>query len=383
MSSSSTDPSTAAIWRAARGPLVVLLVVLLAGLLLSLAAGGDSGRALDPRSAAAGGGRALATLLREQGVQVDRVTTTAAMAADARRGDTVLVVDPDLLADPQVEVARSTGADLVLVSVTEPGRYLPGVTADATGAGVRSPGCDLPAARRAGRADAGVLAYDTSGTLAADAVGCYSRDGRGSLVVADVDSAAVTLLGSGSALTNGRLDDEGNAALALALLGARPHLVWYLPSLSDLPAGSGSTFYSLVPPGVWWALVQLAVAVLLLALWRARRLGPVVAEPLPVVVRAAEAVEGRARLYRRTGSRGTAAEALRAAARNRLVVATGLPRRAGRPEVVATVAARAGRPAAGPGSVTHLLYGAEPADDGGLVRLADEIDRLEREVRRS
>jgi hypothetical protein len=33
--------------------------------------------------------------------------------------------------------------------------------------------------------------------------------------------------------------------------------------------------------------------------------------------------------------------------------------------------------------VADLLYGAEPADDGGLVRLADEIDRLEREVRRS
>ena len=74
---------------------------------------------------------------------------------------------------------------------------------------------------------------------------------------------------------------------------------------------------------------------LLLALWRARRLGPVVAEPLPVVVRAAETVEGRARLYRRGGARGQAA---RGAARRRPVAgsgrALGLPRRADPPAVV-------------------------------------------------
>jgi hypothetical protein len=32
--------------------------------------------------------------------------------------------------------------------------------------------------------------------------------------------------------------------------------------------------------------------------------------------------------------------------------------------------------------VAALLYGAAPADDGALVRLADDLDALEREVRR-
>jgi hypothetical protein len=32
--------------------------------------------------------------------------------------------------------------------------------------------------------------------------------------------------------------------------------------------------------------------------------------------------------------------------------------------------------------VGSLLYGAAPADDAALVRLADDLDALEREVRR-
>jgi hypothetical protein len=357
----------------------VLLVVLLGGLVLALA-GGDGGSArLDPRSPAPSGSRAVAELLRDQGVTVDLVTTTAAVVRATRPGDTLLVVDPDLLAASQVEAVRAVGADLVLVSASAPDRYVTGITVEPTAPGVRTPGCALPAARRAGAADSGLLAYDVSDADLQQARLCYSRDGVPSLVQGRVDGRPVTLLGATSPLTNERLDDEGNAALALGLLGARPRLVWYLPSAADVPASAQKSFYDLVPGGFGWGLVQLGVAVLLLALWRARRLGAVVVEPLPVVVRAAETVEGRARLYRRGGARGHAAEALRAGVRNRLGTALGLPRRADPPAVVAAVAARAGRP--GP-DVAALLYGSAPADDGALVRLADDLDALEREVRR-
>jgi hypothetical protein len=105
----------------------------------------------------------------------------------------------------------------------------------------------------------------------------------------------------------------------------------------------------------------------------------VVAEPLPVGVRAAETVEGRARLYRRAGARDTAAEALRAGLRSRLVPLLGQPARSEPPAVVDAVAARSRRT---PPEVAALLYGAAPADDAALVRLADELDVLEREVRR-
>lgn len=378
---SSTDPTAADVWRSAKGPVAVLALVLLAGLLLALAHGGSSSRRLDPASPKPDGGRALAELLRGQGVRVDVVTTSDEMAATTRRGDTLLVVEPDLLPDGQVERVRSIGADVVLLAPLRPGRYVPGVTARPTSSGVRSPGCGLAVARRAGRADAGVLGFATAGTPLAGAARCYPSDGAPSLVQGSPDGRTVTLVGSTDPFTNARLGDEGNAALALALLGAHPRLVWYLPSPSDVAARAPSTsFYDLVPHGVWWGLLQLAVAVVLLALWRARRLGAVVTEPLPVVVRAAETVEGRARLYRRAGARGQAAEALRAAARARLLPALGLPRRTEPTSVVATVAGRAGRPAP---EVAALLYGPAPADDAALVRLADDLDTLEKEVRRA
>ena len=378
-STSSTDPGVGQIWRAVKGPLIVLVVVLLAGLVVALATGGPAGGQLDPRSPAPSGSRALAQILGDQGVQVDLVTTSAAMSATTGPDDTLLVVDPDRLAAAQVAVVRATGADLVVVSTTAPDRYLPGVTAQPSDPGVRAPGCDLPAAQRAGAVDAGGIAYVTDDARLQDPRLCYSHDGRPSLVQATVDGTLVTLLGSSSPLTNSRLDDEGDAALALSLLGGNDRVVWYLPSATDVPPSAQKSFYDLVPDGVWWGLLQVGVAVLLLALWRARRLGSVVVEPLPVAVRAAETEEGRARLYRRNGARGQAAESLRAGVRVRLGGALGLPRRVDPPALASAIAARSGWSSA---DVTALLYGAAPADDAALVQLADRLDALEREVRR-
>jgi hypothetical protein len=378
-STSSTDPDVGQVWRAVKGPLIVLVVVLLAGLVVALATGGPAGGRLDPRSPAPSGSRALAQILGDQGVQVDLVTTSAAMSATTGPDDTLLVVDPDRLAAAQVAVVRATGADLVVVSTTAPDRYLPGVTAQPSDPGVRAPGCDLPAAQRAGAVDAGGIAYVTDDARLQDPRLCYSRDGRPSLVQATVADSLVTLLGSSSPLTNSRLDDEGDAALALGLLGGNDRVVWYLPSATDVPPSAQKSFYDLVPDGVWWGLLQVGVAVLLLALWRARRLGAIVVEPLPVAVRAAETEEGRARLYRRNGARGQAAESLRAGVRSRLGGALGLPRRVDPPALVTAVAARSGWSGA---DVTALLYGAAPADDAALMQLADRLDALEREVRR-
>jgi len=365
--------------RAVRGPVVVTVVVLLGAVLLALAAGGPTSGRLDPRAPDPSGSRAVAELLRDQGVRVDLVQSTARVRETAGPGSTLLVTDPELLADSQAAAVRRTGADLVVVEAARPGRFVAGVAAGAPSEfEVRQPGCGLPPARRAGAADTGGAAYDVRPGVPARL--CYARDGRPSVVQVRDGGRRVTLLGSGVPLTNRRLGDEGNAALALGLLGGHDQLVWYLPSLADVPASAArESVYDLVPDGVWWGLVQLGVAVVLLALWRARRLGPVVTEPLPVTVRAAETVEGRARLYRRGQARDTAAESLRAVRRSGLSAALGLPARSAPTTIVDAVAARAGRP---PGEVGPLLYGAAPADDAALVRLADDLDALDREVRR-
>ncbi len=75
---------------------------------------------------------------------------------------------------------------------------------------------------------------------------------------------------------------------------------------------------TLLPP--WWqiAVVQAFLGLVVVGIWRGRRLGPILVEPLPVAVRAAETVEGHGRLYHRLGARDRAAEALRSGTRARL-----------------------------------------------------------------
>ena len=377
---SSVDVRPAEVWRSARGPVAVGLAVVVLALVITIAGSGTSTADLDPRSAAPGGSRALATLLRDQGVQVDVVTRAADALASATAGSTVLIVVPDLLDDEQAAAFRDSAADLVLLEPTGPERFAPAIEAvRPVEPGKRAADCVLPAAARAGDVDAGGINYRARQDPETDVDLCYSRGGRPSIVQVRKDGRAVTVFGSAEPLTNDRLDDRGNAALAMGVLGARPRLVWYIPSFADSGTSGQQSLYRLIPAGVWWAVFQVAIAVVLLAFWRGRRLGPVVPEPLPVVVRAAEVVEGRGRLYRRARARDRAADELRAGLLARVGPGLGLPRRAGGAETVDAVATRSGRPAA---DVAALLYGAPPLTDDALVRLADELDRLEREVRR-
>ena len=179
---SSTDPTPADLWRAAKGPVAVLLVVLLGGLVIALATGGEPGRRLDRgrRRRRGPGPSPSCCATRACGSTWSRPAPR--WSGPPRPGDTLLVVDPDLLVDSQVELVRSSGADLVLLAPVAPDRYLPGVGAEPTDPGVRTPGCALPVARRAGVADAGAVAFDVADAELGEPMLCYSRDGRPSLV---------------------------------------------------------------------------------------------------------------------------------------------------------------------------------------------------------
>jgi hypothetical protein len=364
-------------WRAARTPIAIGLVVVLAGVLLAAFADRAERGLLDPAAVNPTGSRAVAELLRDQGVTVD-VARTAADVRAAGPGATVLVPFPERLAEAQLAALRDSAADLVVVA---PGSDVLAalapaaeVTAVYEPVDVRQPGCDLPAARVAGPVELGGELYRADGAAA-----CYPSEGGAALLRVAGDRS-VTVIGAPDILMNRALADEGNASLALALLGENPRLLWFLPQPEGPASGQERSLGELVPPGWVWATVQLGVAAALAMLWRARRLGPVVTEPLPVVVRSAEAVEGRARLYRRAGARGHAAQVLREASRTRLVPVLGLPDPVEPAAVVEAVAARTGRPAQ---AVAALLYGSAPVDDAELVALTDELDRVETEVRQS
>src|SRR5205085_986535 len=132
-----------------------------------------------------------------------------------------------------------------------------------------------------------------------DVRSCYPV-GRGAALVtwSRPDGRRVTVLGSALTLQNDHLGAEGDAALALGILGDRATVQWVIPQLPVNADRHRRGVISLLPPRLLWALLQLLVVVVVVALWRARRLGRVVVEPLPVVVRSTETVEGRARLLR-------------------------------------------------------------------------------------
>ncbi|MFD0804420.1 DUF4350 domain-containing protein, partial [Streptomonospora algeriensis] len=159
------------------------------------------------------------------------------------------------------------------------------------------PECALDAAQAAGAADIGGEVY-----TAPQGRVCYPAEGGHALVRVDGEHTT-TVLGSAAPLTNARLDEEGNAALALSLVGERD-VVWLRPD--PVPEEGQSGLWDLVPQSLRLSLIPLGVALLLLALWQGRRMGPLVAERLPVVVRASETTEGRAGLYAARRSRDRA-----------------------------------------------------------------------------
>ncbi|MFD5217532.1 DUF4350 domain-containing protein [Streptomyces tendae] len=404
MTTEATLPITAAsptarqVWTRARGIALALVLLLVGAVAIAVVRSDARHGELDPRSADPYGSRAVAELLADRGVSTRVVTTLDEARAAAGPDTTLLVAVPDLLTERQQTGLHSatsvSGGRTVLVA---PGgaaveRLAPGVTADPALSldSTLDPACDLPAARRAGNADTGGIRYSTH--LEADA--CYPSRRLATLLripdppttgSAEDAQGDTVVLGARDILFNNHLDEHGNASLALQLLGSRDHLVWYLPSLSDLPDPDDErSFFDLLPSGWLWGTLQLFIAAALAALWRARRLGPLVPEKLPVAIRASETVEGRARLYRKANARDRAATALRSATRTRLAPLVGVPvTQAHTPESLlpALSAHLHGEP--GDGQTLHtLLFGPPPGDDAALIALADQLDALEREVRR-
>ncbi|WP_432101384.1 DUF4350 domain-containing protein [Streptomyces sp. WAC 04229] len=387
----SASPTARQIWTRGRGVALALVLLLAGAVAIAVVRSGDHHGELDPRSADPSGSRAVAELLADRGVSTRVVTTLDAARAATGPDTTLLVAAPDLLTERQQTRLRAavtgSGGRTVLVAPGGPAveRLVPGVTADPALSfdSTLAPACDLPAARRAGTADTGGLRYSTH--IEADA--CYpSRRLATLLRVPDTSGEGTpgdtVVLGARDILVNDRLDDHGNASLALQLLGSRDHLVWYLPSLSDVPDPDDErSFFDLLPSGWLWGTLQLFVAAALAALWRARRLGPLVPEKLPVAIRASETVEGRARLYRKANARDRAATALRSATRTRLAPLVGVPvSQAHTPEsLLPALSAHLH----GDGQALHtLLFGPPPGDDAALIALADQLDALESEVRR-
>ncbi|HEY5199884.1 MAG TPA: DUF4350 domain-containing protein, partial [Acidothermaceae bacterium] len=258
------------------------------------------------------------------------------------------------------------------------GLGLPLATQPDDGGKLRPPSCSLKAATVAGSAQLTGGGY----TVPSGGQGCYPDGGDGfALVTFATSGHQVTLLSDGTPLMNSSLGNDGNAALALGLLDTHADVVWLVPpQIAPVSSSGNASVESLLPSRLKLAFLQLVIAVIIIAIWRGRRLGRLVPEDLPVVVRQSETVRGRSRLYRRSHSLNTAADALRDGTRDRLGHRLGLGPRPQPGALVQAVAARVGQPAA---QVEALLYGSTPADDLTLVTLAQALTALEQEVLRT
>jgi hypothetical protein len=340
---------------------------------------------LSPTSGSPDGSRALVNVLRDQGVDVEPATTLAEVrAVDADPAATTLVLYDAYVVlgrEQHRELLRVADRIVVLDAVdTQLADFAPGVVYDSNGFGdTFRVDCDLPAAEQAEEVSGWPYLYDI-GDAESAVTGCFeTADGLYPVVHTRTSGADVTIAGISSAFTNGRILDAGNAAFALNLLGEHETLIWYRPDLSELDSGEIPTAVSLTPPWVTPLVLLVLLLGLAAAIWRGRRLGPLVTERLPVVVRANETMEGRARLYERAGSREHALDALRIGSLARLATLCGLPRRATFDEVIDAVAALTGRSR---DNLSDLLVDRIPGSDGDLVELSDDLLLLEAELTR-
>ncbi|WP_019182337.1 DUF4350 domain-containing protein, partial [Microbacterium yannicii] len=291
--------------------------------------------------------------------------------------------DAPALSDDAIAQLTDAATDVVLVDprARTLDLLLPGsAPAGVAPGGVVAPQCDVSDAERAGALAPG--ATFSRGDSSAEA--CYpAGDGHGLVIGPHTggagDSGRVSAVDGRALFSNEHLADDGNAALAVNLMGRHPLVVWYVPGLGDTDiANTDPSLGELTPPWVSPVIVLLLVAGIAAGIWRGRRFGPLVAERLPVTVRAWETTEGRARLYARSRDALHAADQLRIGALGRLGGLLGLGAAASAPEIADAAAGRIGQDRA---AVRALLIDEIPQNDADLVSLTTRLRHLENAVR--
>lgn len=331
------------------------------------------------------GARAVAEILRTQGADVTESVTLSGASKALGTDGTLVIASYTYLDNAQIDsilawkgpVLWLAPADYDLSTIVPSA-----VTSWGDFSGAARADCAVPAVERAG-------IVSTPGGLYArmwetpQVTACFVDTTTGDAMMLQVarDGAdPMTVIAAPRFLSNEFLTQQGNASLALSLLGSKDHLAWYMGSAYDTSTlsttGQGGVVLT-APAWVNAAALAAALVFLMAGLWRGRRLGPLMTEPLPVVVPASEATRGRARLYRRGRAYGHAAAALRAGSARRLTQRLGLGPHAQRTAIVSAVAAATSQDAA---TVDFLIFGPPPGDEASMLDLVRRLDALESEV---
>jgi hypothetical protein len=339
---------------------------------------------LDPASPKPDGAKGLVDVLTELGAEVEVSRAQPAAGADA---DTALLLSDELTEEGRQALVDWVRAGGTLV-VADSGSPVTDVdVAGRSDLGVLSPPlerrCEVPALRQVQRVQSpGGFLFE----VPPGATGCFtSADGDAWLLVQPLGQGNVVRTGGTGAFVNGNLGKEDNGLLLVSLLAPRPGMRVVVHNQAPPgfgPAGGGDgeggSVFDLLATGVRTALWQLVVAFVFLALWRGRRLGKPVLEPVPVEIPGSELVLAVGNLLQRARLRNQAASALAGDLRRSLAERLGLP--------AATPVERVAEVAADRGGVPRervlAALRADPRDEAALVAAAQTVEAVRREVAR-
>jgi hypothetical protein len=358
---------------------VVLLVAALV-LLAYVAGGSRAGDPLDPDSTQPDGARGLVVLLEELGAEVE----VSAEVPEPGDGDVALVL-LDQLTDQQEDelVAWTRGGGRLVVadpaSALAPLAQPPDL--DSITGLLEPEQCDVGPLEQLDQLEVPFAARyevgDGEGTRS-----CYG-DGELAFVVSTPQGGGVaTSLGGAGGFTNDLLDEGDNAPLAVALLSPTPGTSVQIVTAGEGEGGGGAgggdaSTSELVGSRVLLALLQMAVAFVVYAVWRAIRLGKPVGEPQPVQVEGSELVAAVGRLLQQNRSPQAAADLLRRDLRHTLEDRLGVP-----PDLPPDVAVDlvVDRTGLDPRTVAVAVEATHVQDEGDLVEVAHAIDLIRAEV---
>jgi hypothetical protein len=316
----------------------------------------------------------LVLFLEEMGAEV-----TLSPDGPTAATDVTLVLDDRLTESTRDDIVEWVDEGGTLV-VTDPASFLSAPLAEETGGlgelltGDLGRGeCDITAL-------AGVEEIDAPGAalyaVPPEGGSCFGDEESAFIVSGSTGNGTFVSIGSPTVFLNDSLADRDHAVLAGALLVPEPGT--RVTIVEKPPPGEGDdTLGDLVSDGVRAALVQLALAFLLYALYRARRLGRPVPEPLPVQIAGSELVVAVGELIQQSGDPGRAATVLQEDTRRTLARRLGLPVNADPGLVADVVASRVGPDR---DHILALLTVTDVADESALVALAHALDALRQET---
>lgn len=365
---------------AAARPMIIIVVF---SLLFAIAASilpkaGYNNAPVGIRNKEGDGARALAQVLGDHGISVREVN--AQQAASVDENTTLVVIFPSRMTERMAQ-AIETRTNVVYVGLEEEygshAPYLQGLRSERDYSSSKTwltPGCTSDIAGRTQHLQASdyVLSGPASGWQL-----CFSEDGLSYAYAERSDSGRFrALIPDSLRLRNRAIIDGGNAALAINTIGRTPKVAWYSPTHSDDPTGTSQDGLP-TSPYLMPAFLMVIAACLLAGFARGRRLGPLTSERLPVEVPASETLIGKARLMRSQRAYEHAAQALRSSTASRIATILGVAHTADR-EALTHAMEQRGLPAS---RCSALLWGPPPTSEKALIRLANDLDALEKEIR--